>query len=467
MSPETASSPPLPKLRVDDTTGQLLDPQGRITLLRGLNAGGRSKWSPFLPFELADPDCAIDHVRQSALAYFELWPRFGLNAARLLLSWEAVEPSPGVYDQRYLDRLGALLDAAAAHSVYVILDFHQDLFSAPLMGDGFPRWALPEALQRDQQLIQSRPQHRAWFLAYLLDKRVAAAFDRLWRPESGLLTQLEAMWRKVLEAHGDHPALLGIELINEPGWGSAKDLGAFINQTLLPAYDQLISALHQRWPELLICYGMPGAEFMGLGASTRAPQGYPIAYAPHLYDPSLLLTRSGPMSLEPARILSQLGRWRREMGVPVFLGEFGVTHDNPHGADWILRVLEGADQHHLHTFLWECSASPLRWNFEDLNVLEDDAKTPRPALLALSRPWLRALSGQLHELRWSPERATLSLHWSAGSHPSTLSLGPRRPTQPKLHHTGALARSSYDPARNLLHLSGQPGSEQRATLTIL
>ena len=39
-----------------DPQGRLVDGLGRAVIMRGLNTGGRSKFAPFLPFDVSDPD---------------------------------------------------------------------------------------------------------------------------------------------------------------------------------------------------------------------------------------------------------------------------------------------------------------------------------------------------------------------------------------------------------------------------
>lgn len=444
-------------LEVDEAQGQLRDPRGRAVLLRGLNTGGRSKWSPFLPFEI-DEDASLEQVRARAEVYFERIGAWGLNFARLQMSWEAVEPTQGRYDKRYLARLGALLDAAASHHIYVILDFHQDLFAAPLMGDGFPRWALPDGIDRS-----ARPEHRAWFLAYLLDARVKRAFGRLWRDEGGLKQALMQMWVTVLEALGHHRALLGIELINEPGLGDDdQGIEAFKAQTLLPFYEALIKRLHARWPRLLISYGMPGVELFGISARTPRPAGYPLALAPHLYDPSLLLTRSGGMSMPPERAISMMGKWQRESGTPVILGEFGVTAGAREGLVWLERVMRALDTHRIHAAMWECSESATLWNGEDLNVLDASLK-PRPALKALIRPWLRATSGLVADFAWDMHTQEIYLRWQSNGQDTQLSIAGLHGLE-HVELLGKQARWSVDPHQRTLDLWAPRGHRVSALI---
>jgi hypothetical protein len=59
----------------------LLDPQGRIVLLRGINGAGHAKVPPFVSFRTPEE---LDPL-----------PGWGFNTLRLLFTWEAYEPKPG------------------------------------------------------------------------------------------------------------------------------------------------------------------------------------------------------------------------------------------------------------------------------------------------------------------------------------------------------------------------------------
>jgi endoglycosylceramidase len=398
-----------PLTAADD--GTLRDASGRRVVLRGVNMGGRAKRSPYMPFDAPD-DATLDqlHVRASALCgRIAGW---GCNVIRLPISWHALEPTRGDISSGYLARLGVLLDAAHMHELGVLLDFHQDLYAAPLGGNGFPIWALPPALRAERT-----PDHRLWFAQYALDPRIAAAYDHFWSDADDLHAAFLNMWRTFLDALGDHPAVLGADLFNEPGWGSQAP-GAFIRDTLSPFYAQTIEALRALHPELLYLYGGPGIEMMGLGEHEVRVPGAQVVYAPHLYDPALLLTPAGVMSVPPSRPLAALARWRDESGTPALITELGVTHSAREGVRWLGLVADGLDTHHLGATIWEASGSAALWHGEDLNLIGPDGED-RPAARAWARPWLARVDGEQPTFRWDAASRTASASWVAAGRAST------------------------------------------------
>ena len=398
-------------LEVDLERGCFRDARGRRVLLRGANVGGRAKRAPFLPLELEHPFDIVD-VSERARALLAHLPRWGFDTVRLTFSWEGVEPARGVYDEGYLAHLGAMLDVALEHRLRVVLDFHQDIFATALGGDGMPLWALPPAYRDD--VTEDR---RDWYMAYLCDARVVEAFSRLWRGEDGLLDALEAMWIEVLRRFGSHPAVIGYEIMNEPGWGDLDPL-AFEREVWLPLCERIGGEIARTHPHLILFYGVPGVHALEPWRHDRFPRLPQVCFAPHLYDPGLLLAPRGGAITDPERALAKLAALSAEAGVPVFIGEFGCTHQAI-GADvWFERMFSGMEQHGISGTVWELSQGVSRWNFEDLNLLSPDG-TPRPLVDAIARPRLAALSGTLDEISWDTSARRFLARWYAEGEAST------------------------------------------------
>lgn len=388
------------RLRVDHDTASFRDDRGRRITLRGINMGGRSKRPPFMPFEYIR-DKEVTHHANTMLD--RAW-RWGLDVIRLPFSWEALEPEPGQWDTSHLDRMAHMLDAAHARDIGVVLDFHQDIYATPLCGDGFPTWTLPPSCS--SRIMSS---DRSWYMRYVADPHVIECFDRLWANEEGILDAMVEMWRRVLTRFADHPALIGVELLNEPGWGS-RAVDDFLLTSLRPFYERCIDDFRRTHPDLIFFYGVPGIDFMDPARGAPLPRREQIVFAPHYYDPGLLvLPHAGPL-LDTSKQLADLGGLSLQEGVPVFVGEFGITHGASGGLAWLEQVFAGFDKHQLHGTLWECSESAWRWNGEDLNVLGPQLEE-RPILDTIARPWLRALGGDDADCVYDARKRRLEARW--------------------------------------------------------
>ena len=382
-----------------------MDGLGRAVIMRGLNTGGRSKFAPFLPFDVSDPDDLVV-VRAAADEYFGRMVGWGLDTARMPFSWEALEPSPGRYDDAYLERYQTMLDAAWDLRIRVIVDFHQDVYASPFCGDGFPPWSVPTP---DPPV----PTHECpdWFVGYFANPDVRESFDRFWSDADGLQGPFLDMWRHMAQAVGEHPAVVGLEPMNEPGWGTADDLDAFKVHVLQPWLTMMAAELHAEAPQALVFYDGPGADSSGGAATHFRPDGEGLVYAPHLYDASLLIGDSWA-GVSPAPAISAMASFGAEAGVPVLLGEFGFTTGAVGGNDWLTLVVDALDQRRVSATLWEYSTSAELWNSEDLSVTEADG-SERAILDAYVRPWVRALAGQGLSTSWDGAGLVLRASWTA------------------------------------------------------
>lgn len=126
------------------------DGHGRHVILRGVNLGGDSK----VPYPNGGTHLASDFSDHRSVSFigrpfplheapehFGRLKHWGFNCLRLLTTWEAVEHAgPGLYDVEYLDYFTRLCALAGEYGLYVIVDFHQDVWSRVSGGDGAPAW---------------------------------------------------------------------------------------------------------------------------------------------------------------------------------------------------------------------------------------------------------------------------------------------------------------------------------------
>lgn len=128
--------------------GRVVDAEGREVLLRGVNVNALAEYWQGTDFPTVFPFGEADAAQMAEI---------GWSAARLLVSWSRVEPSPGVYDEAYLQEVDRAIEVLARHGLYAIVDLHQDAWGPtlaarpdevcgateqPALGwDGAPGWA--------------------------------------------------------------------------------------------------------------------------------------------------------------------------------------------------------------------------------------------------------------------------------------------------------------------------------------
>ena len=363
------------RLRCDDRW--IRDELGRVRIFRGANVSGRSKLPPFLPFD--DP------------AWFDPLASWGWNTVRLLVMWEGLEPERGIYDDAYLAKMKSLAMAAGERGLHVIVDFHQDLFSRELGGDGAPSWAVPP-----QTL--SAP-GRSWFFRYLTRPEVGRAFERFWRDADGLRTSMLTCMRRVMEVMAQVPSVIGYDVFNEPMGSVGALLGGALERRSLPAfYDACVRARDELDPTRLLF--IEPSPFAAFGAPVRLPRmsAENLVFAPHIYDAAAILAgRYVPaLSLFPSS-LGRLERSARHLEMPLFIGEFGVLNGVRNEARMMEDESRLLDRAFASWTVWHYNPTELDWNDEAASIVAPGGGD-RPWTSALVRPYPRALAGE--PIRW-------------------------------------------------------------------
>jgi endoglycosylceramidase len=202
-----------------------IDSRGRQVIFNGINKVNKD---PLLNY--TDPD---------SLGTFEKFGTWGFNCIRLGVIWDGVEPKPGNYDEKYLDKVEEHVNWAAQHGLYILLDMHQDLYGVSFgegtrMGDGAPAWA---TITDNQPHVTGQ----VWSDSYLISPAVQRAFDHFWAntPAAdgvGLLDHYAAMWQHVAKRFADNSAVIGYDIMNEPFNGTQ---GTRILPVILGEYARL------------------------------------------------------------------------------------------------------------------------------------------------------------------------------------------------------------------------------------
>lgn len=378
------------------------DAHGRRVLLRGVNTGGRSKFAPYVPFDFEEG--AYDGA---LAAYLDRAQDWGFTTLRVPFSWAAFEPEEGVTDEVWAGRYDALLDAAAARGMWTIVDFHQDIYGEFYCGDGFPRWTVDDP-------GPDRHDCPDWFLGYLGDEDVAAAFDAFWADGSPVMAAFEAMWDRMAARHADRPGVIGFEIINEPAPGF-EDEAAWAAGTLTDFYGRLAARIQAQDPDALVFFDSTGTSAITSETAIGRPVGEGLVFAPHSYDPAVFFGGQP----DPAAVADRIAGWDAlgaDWDLPVLVGEFGGQQAVDGIAPYTGAHFDAFDALQSHGTLWEYSDSAEAWNEEYFSMVDVDGTVQTPTLDAGVRAYPRAIAETSPDhtaWSWDADARTLSMEWEA------------------------------------------------------
>jgi len=179
--------------------------------------------------------------------------------------WPGAEPERGQYNESYFKSVRSIIEDAAEHGVYVLLDMHQDLLSERFCGEGVPKWAAlrpstqhlqfpvpywlhpaadgPDGLPTRQACHELFANHGWWVGqgAYAS----SFAYEALYTNVQNLTEAWGAFWAKTASVVKGLTNVLGFELINEP-WAGNEFRHPFLmaqghadRERLQPAYETL------------------------------------------------------------------------------------------------------------------------------------------------------------------------------------------------------------------------------------
>jgi endoglycosylceramidase len=388
--------------------GRLHDGSGREVLLHGLNA----RVNGVFDVTFDDGRVALEAIPDFGADDCQLMAEeLGLNFLRLPINWSAIEPTPGVYDEAYLGTVATVVDACQAHGVYTLVDLHQDAYSKEIGEDGAPLWAI---VPPPPMLLQGP-------LTDLGDRRtsrpVLEAFDSLFNDaalDDGRTLQqaYAAMAAHVAARFADHPAVVGLELMNEP--------------VLLTSFDRL-DTFHARVaapvraaaPSLPIFFEPNSLRNLSDNAPVTTPfPDHNAVYAPHIYTKVFV---DGWQSMDPQLIATSLTRARAEAdrhGAALVVGEMGHDPKTDIGRLWIADTLGLVDGVLASWALWLYEErSQGSWGLYDTAADGTRGALRAPLADLLARPYPERLAGQLMSLAYDPNTRVLTVGLQAAPAP--------------------------------------------------
>ena len=248
--------------------------------------------------------------------YKRLRDEWGFNCVRLLIFWSAIEPEPGIYNETYLDLVEERINWSEDLGLYVILDMHQDLYSAKFGGDGAPNWAVEDD-GFSYKIVEP------WWINYL-QPAVRRAFKNFWTKDE-LNSHFINSWVYIANRFSSKKAVLGYEILNEPYFGTYMP-GTFEKIHLKNFYNKIITLIRTADSDHYIFYEPQIMTSAGFNSFLPPLNLEKVVYAPHFYQPTI--HQGLPYLGFPYLIKKTLNMRNTEAeyaNVPWLLGEFGVN----------------------------------------------------------------------------------------------------------------------------------------------
>jgi endoglycosylceramidase len=480
LVPAAANAAPKPPLSHEGRW--ITDANGRVVILHGWNMV--YKRPPYLP-------SAAGFGRDDA----RFLARHGFNTIRLGVIYKGLEPRPRDYNERYLDGVANTAAILAEEGIFVLLDFHQDLYHERFQGEGLPNWAVVG----DAATLPAEP--KLGFPGnYLGMPALNRAFDHFWLNDLAgdgrrLQGAYAAAWRHVAARFRYSPRVFGYNLFNEPWPGSQypsctspTGCPVFDQQFLEPFSKRVIAAIRRADPNTLVWYA-PLLTF-DFGAQTHHGDTGD-AHAGFAFNMYCLAELGGAASdLGPNTgpgcdagydlTLDNAEQQSAKTGDALLMTEFAATND----LQIVERVVELADERMVSWQQWHyCGCDDPTTTAQPVSsqaLVTDPAQPPiggnvhAAKLRVSSRPYPRAVAGipqafdfdydtRRFDLRYSTARAKGGGRFPSGSETEVFT--------PPVHYaqgyrtvaTGARVVSA--PGARLLRLRSCPGA-QRVTVRV-
>jgi endoglycosylceramidase len=336
----------------------------------------------------------------------------GFNTVRLGVIYKGVEPTAGVYDDAYLDSIARTESILAAHGIFSLLDFHQDMYNERFQGEGFPDWAVVG----DAATLPAEP--KVGFPGnYLEMPALNRAYDHFWLNDLAadgrtLQDAYAAAWRHVAGRFDDNSHVLGYNLFNEPWPGSqypsctsTAGCPVFDQQFLQPFSERVIAAIRQADPATLAWYAPLLTFDFGADTSHGDTGDSHAGFAFNMY---CLAELGGAVAdLGPATgpecetgyglTLDNAEQQSVETGDALLMTEFAATNK----LDIVKRVVELADERMISWQQWHyCACDDPTTSGPGIQAVVGDAAQPptganvnEEKLRISSRPYPQAVAG--------------------------------------------------------------------------
>lgn len=234
----------LDKIKVEGNF--FVDDHGRKVLFHGLNAV--QKGPPWYPEWLLNETNIITYKT------------YGFNVLRLGTMWAGVMPLEKDINTTYINTLKNIVTTLKKHSIYVILDMHQDVLSSLFQTyDGAPKWLVEKLPRSKRPFPWPLKKLSSWSDGYLTDA-VGKAFQGIYDNYAASLSCLVQFWEIIADNFKTFENVLGYELMNEPWAGDIYSYPSLLlpgvagKKNLQQMYNVLGNKIRQQDENTLIFY---------------------------------------------------------------------------------------------------------------------------------------------------------------------------------------------------------------------
>lgn len=391
---QARKSKTVPHVERSGERAYIADEHGRELLLRGINSNALVQYPDY--FQQTVPLRRDDFREMAAL---------GFNFLRLPISWSLLEPSPGQYSEDYLGLIEHKVKAAERAGMRVVVDFHQDRYNRNLRpgdeADGAPDWAT---------LTDGQPCEESFFLSPCSE----AAYDNFWNNTVVAGKPLQDHYRDALLTVSrrlrDDRKLLGIELMNEPTYGTTGP-PAFERTQLWPFESRMIDALRADGERRMIWFGpnlLRDVTDIDSGQPERFSDDPNLVYAPHIYTGTF--NDGGVPELEQSYANAE--REARTYDAAWVDGEWGGGSD-PKAEMMRAAKLDLQDQFRVGSGFWMWKQQEGFYNWQ---TVEEDGALREDSFRAqqLSRPHVDWVPGELTATSFDGQALTASVSGRGG-----------------------------------------------------
>jgi endoglycosylceramidase len=312
-----SSSVVLPAAPIGHAGRWITDADGRVLVVSGVNMV--NKLTPYTPAAggFGDSDGAFLAAN-------------GLSAVRVGVLWEALEPSPGVFNDSYLASIASTVDMLGSHGIVSLLDFHQDMYNEKFQGEGEPAWAIDDNNDALFPML-------GFSANYFLMPALMATYDNFWANATvdgeGLQDWYAGAVAHVAAYFKSNPYVLGYDMFNEPSPGSSIYsclMGCPSNDATLTAfYSKVTTAVRKvnttslLFAEPWLLYDIGTKSYLGSTGDSEA------GFSFHDYCPfdaiSTILDFACPSS--NSAVFSNAESISENTGDALLMTEFGATND--------------------------------------------------------------------------------------------------------------------------------------------